>query len=152
MSGDPLLSIWSPNCGGLFKAPSLADRILDHWASEESGVFIIYSDSSEPGSAKFIGAAWGLVPSTISGIEAQMVEDHDDWLELNEGANWFELDGWDPGETQEGAGYGDLYTIPGYWDYSSITPAKAQSLIERWHRREIEFLESLATEEKDGGS
>ena len=117
-------------------------EVTGHAYQKYDGVFVVYSDSAEPGSAKFIRDAWG-VPSPIVGcLEEQMELDHGDWLELQEGENWCHLTGRDGGETQYGRGYGDTFTIPASWEYERIDEANARRLIKRWHQCELERLQS----------
>ncbi len=127
----------------------MAGGATGHDSPRMNGVFLVYSTCDKPSLAdRWVSDSWGVAPGACGSIMEQMEDDIGDWLgDLKEGGTWFRLRGWDGGETQYGTGYGDIYEIPGYWEYGRIDAAEAKRLIEHWHAQELDLLRSMSVDE-----
>jgi hypothetical protein len=143
-----------PGCWGV-----VSDEIESHWPAgavsaigkdtDLLAVIGVYADGPGPNAAVFVAESLGLTPPAIGQVEEQVVRDVSGRdLEIAEGMTWFRVGGYTAGECQYGAGYGDTFTLDGYWDLTEIDLDTAKALAQEVLANEAERWIRMTADER----
>lgn len=112
-----------------------------HEGIDLDAIFSVVADSDGEDAAVFVHHSVGLSGPEATGIEEQITKEVEGFdLSLRAGTTWFRCSGYDGGEVQYGQGYGDTFTIEGYWMYEKITQEEALRVLPDVAARHIERL------------